>query len=69
MRFCRICGEKIKDENWFPDVVVSYVKKHELFDYIPSTKTLYNWVDEGKLQVIHMDLLLHLSVGRRRNER
>ncbi|MFA1821691.1 IS30 family transposase [Virgibacillus oceani] len=39
---------------------MGYAKRHKKFDYVPSTKTLYNWIDEGKLSVINMDLELKL---------
>lgn len=28
--------------------------------FLPSTKTLYNWIDEGKLSIINMDLAMKL---------
>jgi len=56
-----IFAEKmILEEHWSPDAVVGYAKRHKKFEYIPSTKTLYNWIDEGKLSVINMDLALKL---------
>jgi len=59
--FIEFAEEKIKDDDWSLDAVVGHAKRHELFDYIPSTKTLYNWIDEGKLKVINLDLPLKLS--------
>src|SRR5699024_5278421 len=53
--------DKIKGEDWSPDPVVGYAKRHELFDYIPTSKALYNWIDDGKLKVINLDLPLKLS--------
>ncbi|MFB1052147.1 IS30 family transposase [Paraliobacillus sp. JSM ZJ581] len=50
----------ILEEHWSPDAVVGYANRHKKFEYIPSTKTLYNWIDEGKLSVINMDLALKL---------
>src|SRR5699024_11165092 len=63
--------KKIKEENWSPDAVVGYAKKNELFKYVPSTKALYNWIDEGKLEVINLDLPLKLcrSSKKKRNAR
>src|SRR5699024_5843689 len=48
------------EEKWSPDVVVGYAKRLGKFEYVPSTKTLYNWIDEGKLSVINMDLAMKL---------
>jgi len=42
-------------------VVVGRAKKEGEYDCIPSTKTLYNWIDQGKMNVINMDLPLKLS--------
>src|SRR5699024_5655762 len=48
-----------------------YAKKNELFKYVPSTKALYNWIDERKLKVINLDLPLKLcrSSKKKRNAR
>lgn len=51
---------KILEKKWSPDAVVGYAKRHVKFEYVPSTKTLYNWIDEGKLSVINMDLAMKL---------
>jgi len=51
---------KILKENWSPDAVVGYARKHDKFPYIPSTKTLYNWIDEGRLSIINLDLAMKL---------
>src|SRR5699024_1021582 len=48
--FIEYAEEKIKKEDWSPDAVVGYAKKNKLFEYVPSTKALYNWIDEGKLK-------------------
>ncbi|MBW8347934.1 IS30 family transposase [Bacillus sp. IITD106] len=53
--FISFAEKKILDDKWSPDAVVRYAKK-----YIPSTKTVYNWIDEGKLSVINMDLAMKL---------
>ena len=69
--FIEFAEKKIKEENWSPDAVVGYAKKNELFKYVPSTKALYNWIDEGKLKVINLDLPLKLcrSSKKKRNAR
>lgn len=58
--FNQFAEDKILIDNWSPDAVVGYAKRHDLFDYVPNTKTLYNWIDEGKLSVINMDLAMKL---------
>lgn len=58
--FIGYAEEKILEEKWSPDVVVGYAKRLGKFEYVPSTKTLYNWIDEGKLSVINMDLAMKL---------
>lgn len=54
--------EKILQDKWSPDAVVGYAKRLPQFNdsYIPSTKSLYNWIDEGKLSVINLDLAMKM---------
>lgn len=58
--FLKFADDKILTEKWSPDAAVGSAKRHEKFDYIPSTKTLYNWIDEGKLTVKNIDLEMKL---------
>lgn len=58
--FNQFAENKILLDKWSPDAVVGYAKRHGLFEYVPHTKTLYNWIDQGKLSVINMDLALKL---------
>jgi len=58
--FNAFAEKKILEKKWSPDAVVGHAKRHKKFEYIPSTKTLYNWIDEGKLSVINMDLAMKL---------
>lgn len=58
--FIRYAEEKILKKKWSPDVATGYAKVHDLFDYIPSTKTVYNWIDVGLLKVRNIDLELKL---------
>src|SRR5699024_11869601 len=58
--FIEYAEKKIKEEDWSPDAVVGYAKRNELSEYDPSTKALYNWIDEGKLSIINLDLPLKL---------
>lgn len=59
--FIESAEEKIKEKSWSPDAAVGHAKRHQLFDYIPSTKTIYNWIDEGIIGIINLDLPLKLS--------
>src|SRR5690625_5278040 len=58
--FNEFAEKMILDKHWSPDAVVGHEKRHKKFECIPSTKTLYNWIDEGKLSVINMDLAMKL---------
>ena len=58
--FIRFAEEKILKEKWSPDAAVGYAKRQGEFEYVPSTKTLYNWIDDGKLSIINMDLAMKL---------
>lgn len=60
--FIRYAEDKILNEAWSPDAVVGYAKRLDQFkeSYIPSTKTLYNWIDQRKLSVINMDLAMKM---------
>lgn len=58
--FNAFAEKKILEDKWSPDAVVGHAKRHKKFEYIPSTKTLYNWIDEGKLSIINMDLAMKL---------
>lgn len=58
--FIEFAEEKILKEKWSPDAVVGYAKRSKKFEYIPSTKTLYNWIDEGKLTIKNIDLEMKL---------
>lgn len=65
-KFNAYAEKKILEDKWSPDAIVGYSKRHKKFEYIPSTKTLYNWIDEGKLSVINMDLAMKLRRSTRR---
>ncbi|MEI3614177.1 helix-turn-helix domain-containing protein [Pseudogracilibacillus sp. SO30301A] len=58
--FIEFAEEKILKEKWSPDAVVGSAKRKEQFEYVPLTKTLYNWIDEGKLTVMNIDLEMKL---------
>ena len=51
----KILGEK----KWSPDAAVGYAKANNLFPGQEiSTKTFYNWIDDGLVKVKNIDLLL-----------
>src|SRR5690625_4535090 len=56
--FNKFAEKMILEKKWSPDAVVGHAKRHKKFEYIPSTKTLYNWIDEGKLSIINIDLAM-----------
>ena len=60
--FVSYAEDKILKGNWSPDVAVEFAKRLDRFKdlYIPSTKTLYNWIDDGKLSIINMDLAMKM---------
>src|SRR5690625_1549556 len=58
--FNAFAEKKILEDKWSPDAVVGHAKRHKKFEYIPFTKTLYNWIDEGKPSIINMDLTMKL---------
>jgi len=46
-------------EKWSPDAAIGYAKMHKLFPGQEfSTKTFYNWTDDGLVRVKNLDLLL-----------
>src|SRR5699024_2516348 len=57
--FIEGADQKMLKEKWSPDVVVNVAKKETLFheSIIPSTSTLYNWIDSGIMQTKNIDLL------------
>src|SRR5699024_7668855 len=68
--FIEFAEAKILEQEWSPDVVVGRARLSGEYNYVPSTKTLYNWIDEGKMKVINMDLVLKLRRStKQRNSR
>ncbi|WP_270218766.1 IS30 family transposase [Enterococcus lactis] len=69
--FLAWADEKMLQEKWSPDVVVGYAKEHDLFDLalIPSTATLYQWIDRGIMKITNLDLLEKLSRKPRKPKR
>ena len=54
---------KMLEEKWSPDVVVQKAKENFPESIVPSTSTLYNWIDSGIMQTKNIDLLE--KVGRK----
>jgi transposase, IS30 family len=51
--------EKIlSSAKWSPDAAIGYAKANKLFDNVVSTKTFYNWIDDGLVKIKNIDLLL-----------
>lgn len=57
--FIKWADDKMLNDGWSPDVTVKSAQKHEMFDstIIPSTSTLYHWIDRGIMKTKNMDLL------------
>ncbi|WP_257347665.1 IS30 family transposase, partial [Pseudalkalibacillus decolorationis] len=60
--FLQFAGKKILEDKWSPDAIVGYAKRATTFNntYIPSTKTIYNLIDQGKLSVRNLDLAMKM---------
>ncbi|AYW46904.1 IS30 family transposase [Tetragenococcus osmophilus] len=61
--FIEWADDKMLLDKWSPDAVTGFALEHELFDraIIPSTTTLYNWIDKGIMRTTNLDLLEKLS--------
>src|SRR5699024_8748600 len=57
--FTRWADDKMLNDGWSPDIVVGQATKEKLFppDLIPSTSTLYHWIDRGIMKTENIDLL------------
>lgn len=55
---CYLEGKVLGAEKWSLDAARGYAQRHDLFPVIPSTRTLYHWVDAGLLKIRNIDLLL-----------
>lgn len=62
-RFIEWADQKMLEDKWSPDTVIHEAKG--LFDsgLVPSTSTLYNWIDSGIMRTKNIDLLE--KVGRK----
>ena len=56
-------GKILGPEKWSPDAAIGYAKANALFPGQSfSTKTFYNWIDDGLVKVKNIDLLLKVRL-------
>ena len=77
-KFIEWADKKMLEEKWSPDVVVNKAREENLYheSILPSTSTLYHWIDSGIMKTKNIDLLEkvnrkpHSTKGKeRRNKR
>jgi IS30 family transposase len=56
-------GKILGKEKWSPDAAIGYAKVNNLFKETFTTKTFYNWIDDGVVKVKNLDLLLKVRRG------
>ena len=68
--FLNWVDKKILEDKWSPDACVGYAKRKNLYSNseIPSTKSLYHWIDSGIMKARNIDLLEKLSRKPNNNE-
>ena len=68
--FLRFAEEKILGDQWSPDAVVGLAQRLPAFQeaFIPCTKTVYNWIDQGKMKVINLDLAMKVKRSTKKNK-
>lgn len=61
--FLNWADKKMLEDKWSPDACVGYAKRQGLYtdNEIPSTKSLYHWIDSGIMKTRNLDLLEKLS--------
>ena len=61
--FLNWADKKFLEDKWSPDACVGYAKRQNLYpkSEIPSTKSLYHWIDSGIMKARNIDLLEKLS--------
>lgn len=61
--FINWADQKMLNSKWSPDACVGYAKRQKFYpvDQIPSTKSLYNWIDSGIMKTRNFNLLEKLS--------
>jgi len=65
-KFIDWADQKMLEEKWSPDVIVEKAKGKFSSVLVPSTTTLYNWIDSGIMRTKNIDLLE--KVGRKPRE-
>lgn len=55
--FLEWADQKMQEEKWSPDVVVHEAQALFPEAIVPSTSTLYNWIDSGLMHTKNIDLL------------
>lgn len=57
--FLNWADQKMLEDKWSPDACVGYAKRQGLYtdNEIPSTKSLYHWIDSGIMKTRNLDLL------------
>jgi IS30 family transposase len=55
-KFVEYLEDKFKTSKWGIDVIAGQAKLAELFEVIPCTKTLYNWIEQCKLGIRNIHL-------------
>ena len=65
MEFIDFACEKILKQGWSPDAVVGYARQQPSWKDKPmvSSKTLYNYIDQGKLNVRNIDLAMKTKLN------
>ena len=64
IEFIQFAEKKILHDNWSPDAVCGYAKRHGLFDNaIVCTKTLYRYIDLGICGVKNIDLPMKMRLN------
>jgi IS30 family transposase len=66
--FIQFAETKILEEGWSPDAVCGYAKRHSLFEgNIVCTKTLYNYIDMGLIEVKNIDLPMKVRLNTKKH--
>lgn len=65
MEFIDFACKKILKQGWSPDAVVGFARQQPSWKGKPmvSTKTLYNYIDQGKLNVRNIDLAMKTKLN------
>lgn len=50
--------EVLSDKKWSPDAAIGYAKRNGLFESMVTTRTFYNWIDDGLTKIKNINLQL-----------